>query len=66
MANKFRGITWNNARFGAKIRVRRSIDMAELGDFGNITDNSEQTMVALHQQHVGTQTYAVLQVNTVT
>lgn len=36
MAGKFRGITWNNARFGPKIQVRRSIDLAELGDFGSI------------------------------
>lgn len=38
---KFRGITWNNARFGPKIQVRRSIDMAELGDFGSITDDTQ-------------------------
>lgn len=31
MANKFRGTTWNNARFGPKIQIRRSIDLAELG-----------------------------------
>ena len=60
MANKFRGITWNNARFGAKIRVRRSIDMAELGDFGNITDNSEDlpTSGAAHRADHGGSTSA--------
>jgi len=36
--SKFRGITWNNSRFGPKIQIRRSIDLAELGDLGNITD----------------------------
>ena len=29
---KFRGITWNNTRFGPKIIVRRSIDIAEMSD----------------------------------
>ena len=36
---KFRGITWTNARFGPKIQVRRSIDIAEMGDFGSITSD---------------------------
>lgn len=51
MANKFRGITWNNARFGPKIQVRRSIDIAELGDFGSITDDVRDlpTSGALHR-----------------
>jgi hypothetical protein len=48
---KFRGITWNNSMFGPKIQVRRSIDIAELGDFGNITDtpNDLPTRGALHR-----------------
>lgn len=46
MANKFRGTTWNNARFGPKIQIRRSIDLAELGDFGEITENSSDLPTA--------------------
>jgi len=48
---KFRGITWNNSRFGPKIQIRRSIDIAELSDFGNITDepNDLPTRGALHR-----------------
>lgn len=38
MANKYRGVTWNNAGAGPKVRVRRSIWLAELADFGLITD----------------------------
>lgn len=49
--SKFRGITWNNAMFGPKIQVRRSIDLAELGDLGNITDDPHDlpTSGALHR-----------------
>ncbi len=52
MANKFRGTTWNNARFGPKIQIRRSIDLAELGDFGNINDdpNDLPTAGATHRK----------------
>ena len=46
MANKFRGTTWNNASFGPKIQIRRSIDLAELGDFGEITENSSDLPTA--------------------
>lgn len=48
---KFRGITWNNSRFGPKIQIRRSIDIAELGDLGNITDDANDlpTRGALHR-----------------
>lgn len=46
MANKFRGTTWNNASFGSKIQIRRSIDLAELGDFGEITENSSDLPTA--------------------
>ena len=55
MANKFRGITWNNARFGAKIRVRRSIDLAELGNLGEITDDAQDlpTSGAVHREDMG-------------
>lgn len=52
---KFRGITWNNSRFGPKIQIRRSIDLAELGDLGNITDNANDlpTRGALHRADKG-------------
>lgn len=55
MANKFRGTTWNNARFGPKIQIRRSIDLAELGDFGSITENSSDlpTAGAVHRKATG-------------
>ena len=48
---KFRGITWNNTRFGPKIIVRRSIDIAEMSDLGNITDSPSDlpTSGALHR-----------------
>lgn len=48
---KFRGITWNNSRFGAKIIVRRSIDIAEMGDFGSITSDADDlpTRGAVHR-----------------
>ena len=60
MANKFRGTTWNNARFGPKIQIRRSIDLAELGDFGEITENSSDlpTSGATHRKAIGGSTSA--------
>ena len=60
MANKFRGTTWNNARFGPKIQIRRSIDLAELGDFGDITENSSDlpTSGATHRKATGGSTSA--------
>lgn len=54
MANKFRGTTWNNARFGPKIQIRRSIDLAELGDFGEITENSSDLPTAGATHRSGT------------
>lgn len=39
--SKFRNVTWNNARFPAYIQIRRSIDLAELGDFGSIVDTPQ-------------------------
>lgn len=54
MANKFRGTTWNNARFGPKIQIRRSIDLAELGDFGEITENSSDLPTAGAAHRSGT------------
>lgn len=55
MANKFRGVKWNNSSFGAKMRVRRSIDLAELGDFGSITADAIDlpTGGALHRAVTG-------------
>jgi hypothetical protein len=60
MANKFRGTTWNNASFGPKIQIRRSIDLAELGDFGSITENSSDlpTRGATHRKATGGSTSA--------
>lgn len=60
MAGKFRGITWNNARFGPKIQVRRSIDLAELGDFGSIIQATSDlpTRGAAHRADHGGSTSA--------
>lgn len=57
---KFRGITWNNSRFGPKIQVRRSIDMAELGDLGAIDENAQDlpTRGASHRADHGGSTSA--------
>ena len=40
MSSKFRGVKWNNARFPSTIKIRRSIDLAELGDFGSIASDA--------------------------
>ena len=60
MAGKFRGITWTNARFGPKIQVRRSIDLAELGDFGSIIQDASDlpTRGAAHRADHGGSTSA--------
>lgn len=52
---KFRGTTWNNASFGAKIQIRRSIDLAELGDLGAINEDAVDlpTRGALHRKDKG-------------
>lgn len=57
---KFRGITWNNSRFGPKIIIRRSIDMAELGDLGSIDENAQDlpTRGAAHRADHGGSTSA--------
>lgn len=39
--SKFRNVTWNNTRFPSTIQIRRSIDLAELGDFGSIVDTPQ-------------------------
>jgi len=55
MANKYRGVIWNNAGAGPKVRIRRSIWLAELQDFGAITDAPEDlpTRGALHRGSLG-------------
>jgi len=55
MANKYRGVTWNNAGAGPKVRIRRSIWLAELADFGAITDTPVDlpTKGALHRGSLG-------------
>ena len=60
MASKFRGVKWNNARFPSTIKIRRSIDLAELGDFGSITENSSDlpTAGATHRKATGGSTSA--------
>ena len=58
--SKFRGINWNNALFGEKIIVRRTIDIAEMGDFGSIAENSSDlpTRGAGHRSDHGGSTSA--------
>lgn len=46
MANTYRNVKWNNIGTGAKVRVRRSIWLAELQDFGAITDAAEDLPTA--------------------
>lgn len=60
MSSKFRGVKWNNARFPSTIKIRRSIDLAELGDFGSITENSSDlpTAGATHRKETGGSTSA--------
>lgn len=55
MANKYRGVTWNNAGAGPRVRIRRSIWLAELADFGSITDSADDlpTRGALHRGSLG-------------
>lgn len=57
---KFRGITWNNSRFGPKIQVRRSIDLAELGNLGLISQEAVDlpTRGAAHRADHGGSTSA--------
>lgn len=37
---KYRGVTWQNAGAGPKVKIRRSIWLAELQDFGAVTDTA--------------------------
>ena len=52
---KYRGVTWQNAGAGPKVRVRRSIWLAELQDFGSITDAAVDlpTRGAVHRAAYG-------------
>lgn len=52
---KYRGVTWNRAGAGPKVRIRRSIWLAELGDFGSITADAIDlpTSGALHRAATG-------------
>jgi hypothetical protein len=58
--SKFRGINWNNASFGAKLIIRRSIDLAELGDLGLIAQDTSDlpTSGAAHRADHGGSTSA--------
>ena len=58
--SKFRGINWSNARFGAKLIIRRSIDIAELGDLGSIAQDTSDlpTRGAAHRADHGGSTSA--------
>ena len=55
MANKYRGVKWNNAGAGPKVKIRRSIWLAELQDFGAITDSPDDlpTRGATHRGSLG-------------
>ena len=49
---RYRGVTTNNIKFDATIKVRRSIDLRELADFGLITDAEQDlpTSGAAHRR----------------
>ena len=55
MPNRYRRVKWNNIGTGAKVRIRRSIWLAELQDFGTITDGAEDlpTSGATHRGNLG-------------
>ena len=55
MANKYRGVKWNNAGAGPKVKIRRSIWLAELQDFGAIADDAIDlpTAGAVHRAAYG-------------
>ena len=58
--SKFRGINWSNSSFGAKLIIRRSIDIAELGDLGSIAQDTSDlpTSGAAHRADHGGSTSA--------
>lgn len=52
---RFRGMITNNVKFDATVKVRRSIDLRELADFGSITDSAQDlpTAGAVHRADKG-------------
>ena len=52
---RYRGMITNNIGFGELIKVRRSIDLRELSDFGSITDTTVDlpTSGATHRKATG-------------
>ena len=52
---KYRGVTWNNAGAGPKVKIRRSIWLAELQDFGAVADAAVDlpTAGAVHRAAYG-------------
>lgn len=57
---RYRGMVTNNIKFDATIKVRRSIDLRELADFGSITDAAQDlpTSGATHRRATGGSTSA--------
>ena len=52
---RYRTLIMNNAGLGPKVKVRRSIDMREMADFGAITDSPQDlpTSGATHRGTLG-------------
>ena len=52
---RYRGMITNNVQIGLKVKVRRSIDLRELSDFGSITDAAVDlpTAGAVHRAATG-------------
>ena len=57
---RYRGMITNNIKFNATIKVRRSIDLRELSDFGSIIDAAQDlpTSGATHRKATGGSTSA--------
>ena len=57
---RYRGMITNNIKFDATIKVRRSIDLRELSDFGSIADAAQDlpTSGATHRKATGGSTSA--------
>lgn len=57
---RYRGMITNNIRFNATVKVRRSIDLRELADFGSIIDDARDlpTAGATHRADTGGSTSA--------
>lgn len=52
---RYRGMITKNVGIGLKVKVRRSIDLRELADFGSITESASDlpTSGALHRGSLG-------------